>query len=390
MKVALLLFTYKRGYHTEQVIRALKRNTVLPSKLIVFQDGKKGEEDSGEWEKVNALIHAIDWCDKEVIVSEHNKGLADSIVSGINYAFKKYDAVVVLEDDCVPTANFTRFMFQCLERYQNNKNVYSINGYSYPVALEKKQYDVYGCGVVWTWGWGTWKDRWSVYTKDYELIKKMKQGEESSRNLAMWGSDLENMLIGNVKGSNDSWAVFWALNIIARKGICIHPYESFIRNIGMDGTGVHCGVTKQYEVKCIDEEKKEFCLPDQIDFSKEAAHAYISLCGSYTALNQKDESRENILIYGLGNFYLKNEKVISERYNIMAFVDGYKHGWFAGKKIISVDEIEQYTYDRILIMIINPEDCRKIVRKIVDRGISSDKILLGCNFFGKWDIVYTA
>ncbi len=41
MKIATLLFTYNRSYHTEQALSALKENTALPQKLIVFQDGRK-------------------------------------------------------------------------------------------------------------------------------------------------------------------------------------------------------------------------------------------------------------------------------------------------------------------------------------------------------------
>lgn len=256
MKIATLLFTYHRSYHTGQVISALKRSTVQPQKLFVFQDGLKQGDDGGQWREVNNLINSIDWCDKEVITAEYNKGLANSIVAGINYAFREYDAVIVLEDDCVPTVNFIDFMQQCFEKYKDKKDVYSVSGYSWPITLEKREYDVYGCGRISSWGWGTWKDRWSIYEKDYELVSKMKKEKRTSANLAIWGCDLEDTLVGNVRGVCNSWAVFWALNVISKEGICINPYESFIRNIGMDGTGVHCGATNQFEVKCIDEEKR--------------------------------------------------------------------------------------------------------------------------------------
>jgi len=48
MKIATLLFTYNRSRHTGQVIESLKNNTVLPEKLIVFQDGVRQDEDAEE------------------------------------------------------------------------------------------------------------------------------------------------------------------------------------------------------------------------------------------------------------------------------------------------------------------------------------------------------
>ena len=62
---------------------SLKNNTVLPEKLFIFQDGLKPDEDDCEWKKVNELIQKIDWCENEIIISDYNKGLAASIISGV-------------------------------------------------------------------------------------------------------------------------------------------------------------------------------------------------------------------------------------------------------------------------------------------------------------------
>ncbi len=380
MKIATLLFTYNRSHHTERTIEGLKNNTVLPQKLYVFQDGLKEGMDDSEWKKVNRLINSIDWCDKEIIVSQCNKGLAESIVSGINYAFRDYDAVIVLEDDCVATSNFMSFMQQCFEKYRDNREVYSVSGYSYPFHLKKVQYDIYGCGRISSWGWGTWKDRWNIFEKDYEIVKKMKKNPEDSVKLAMWGRDLEEMLAGNVRGDLDSWAVFWALNIIAREGICINPYESLITNIGTDGSGVHCSTTDKYKVDLIDEKKEDFSLPDKIDILDETREAFAPLYGSYTAVSREDAAKETILLYGLGYYFKQNEKKVNEQYNIRAFVDRRKRGWFAGKKIIKANEISSYDYDKILVMIQDAKECDSIVKNLIEQGIDGKKILTGRSF----------
>ena len=384
MKIATLLFTYHRSYHTGQVISALKRSSIHPQKLFVFQDGLKPGDDGAQWREVNNLINGIDWCDKEVIIAEYNKGLANSIVAGINYAFRGYDAVIVLEDDCVPTVNFIDFMQQCFDKYKDKKDVYSVSGYSWPITLEKTEYDVYGCGRISSWGWGPWKDRWCSYEKDYELASKMKKDKNASENLALWGMDLEDTLVGNVRGICDSWAVFWALNVIAKKGICINPYESFIRNIGMDGTGVHCGVTDQFEVKCIDEKKHDFCLPDNIGFLNETIKAFIPLHGSYTALNRQTADRSRVLVYGLGNFYLKNEKQISHEYYVDKFIDRSKKGYFAGKEIIKLRQLEQCSFDKIIIMLQDEKENNKVAYDISKNyGVPEENIISGIS---KYDV----
>lgn len=386
MKTAILLFTYNRSYHTEKVITSLRNNTVLPEKLIIYQDGlNQGyENDAYEWKKVNKLINSIDWCNKEIIVSEHNKGLAQSIVSGINYAFKSYEAVIVLEDDCVAAPDFVRFMEQCFEKYEQNKSVFCVSGYSWPVLMEESQYDVYGCGRISSWGWGTWKDRWEKYNSDYDIIKRLKREKVKSRNLAMWGNDCEKMFLDKMSGNNDSWAVYWALIVIENEGICINPYDSLIQNIGLDGTGVHCGKTERFQVAFSNHMKKDFKLPDDPRILDSTKKAFASLYGNYTSTNMESKSKENILVYGLGNFFLLNEKEINEIYYIEAFVDKNKSGYFAGKKIIHMHEIKQLKYDRLLIMIQNIQECINVVKELISEGIRAEKILLGHNFYGNY------
>lgn len=386
MKIATLLFTYNRYMHTEQVINSLKQNTILPEKLIIFQDGlKQSGTDENEWKKVNSLIHSVDWCHKEIIVSEYNKGLAKSIVSGIDYAFKENDAIIVLEDDCVAAPDFIRFMKQNFYKYEKDNNIYSISGYAWPIEMKKGQYDVYGCGRVSSWGWGTWKNRWKIYKEDYELIKRMKRDKISSCNLAMWGQDLEKILVGNVNGENDSWAVFWALNVIFKRGICINPYESLIKNIGMDASGVHCGVTNEFDVPVSKKERREFKLPDHPNLSNETAKAFALLYGSYTAISDERKEKEKILVYGLGNFYYQKEKLINELYNIRAFIDRKKKGWYAGKKIIQIDEIELQDYDKIVLMVYNMQECINISKRLINCNVNVNNILLGHDLFGLFD-----
>ncbi len=376
MNIATLLFTYNRSYHTEQVIEALKCNSVSPQKLFVFQDGMEEGTNRQEWEKVASLIHAIDWCEHEVITSEYNKGLANSIISGINYALEEYDAVIVLEDDCVPASNFIFFMQKCFEKYESDKRVYSVSGYAWPIHLQKGEYDVYGCGRISSWGWGTWKDRWGIYEKNYEIIRKMKQEEEPSKNLALWGNDLEDTLVGNVRGDCDSWAVFWALNVIARGGICINPYYSLIHNIGFDGSGVHCGRTERFDTAMICGEQQQFSLPDQTTVSDKVKRAFVSLYGNSTAINdKKDDKKETILVYGLGTHFRERERELNEKYNIVAFIDNRKKGYYAGRKVIKPGEIKKYAFDKIFVLVKNIGECIHIAKSLIKEfGISYDAI----------------
>jgi len=70
--------------------------------------------------------------------------------------------------------------------------------------------------------------------------------------------------MNQINGKLDSWAVFWSINIIKNDGVCVNPVKSKIRNIGNDGTGIHCGSSNRYEVKIVKEDINLLNLPDEI------------------------------------------------------------------------------------------------------------------------------
>ena len=185
--------------------------------------------------------------------------------------------------------------------------------------------------------------------------------KDLSRHLAIWGSDLEKVLLGNIRGTTNSWAVFWALSVIERKGICIYPYCSLIKNIGMDGTGVHCGTTSAFDVE-LDMRTGLMKLPDNICLSDAAECAYIGSYGSPTAHNVNKEKKEKVWVYGLSDFFVRKENAVNTDYYIEGFIDRRKTGYYAGKNIIKPERVSTLDCPKILIMIENLRTCIDIVQ----------------------------
>ncbi|SEA83490.1 Glycosyl transferase family 2 [Oribacterium sp. KHPX15] len=270
VSAATLLFTYCRPKHTREVLNGLKHSTILPERLIIYQDGIS--EDTSEdkiklWKEVNSIIHGVNWCECDVIEAKKNQGLSDSIVRGINRAFEYFDAIIVLEDDCVPQPTFIEFMLKSLEKYANAPNVFCINGSDEPVEVIPNGYDAYFMGRINSWGWATWKSKWRSFDRNYRIIKEIRSDNDLSKWLDVWGRDLEATLHMNVSGETDSWAAFWALSVMKRKGLCLSPYKSLVNNIGFDGTGRHCGCNKP--ISELDEAaRKDFRLPDNAEVIK--------------------------------------------------------------------------------------------------------------------------
>lgn len=374
MNIATILFTYNRSEHTKKVLDALRQNTILPQKLYVFQDGLKGEGHRKEWEKVNALIREIDFCQTEIHISSENKGLAKSIVSGINYVFAENDAVVVLEDDCVPMPGFMQFMTQCFETYEKNKDVYSLSGYAWPIPLESDRYDAYFCGRISSWGWGTWKDRWKKYEQNFDLLNDIRNDAEASIRLSQWGGkDTLPILLGNIVGNINSWAIFWNLKVFADNGLCINPYRSLIDNIGCDGSGEHCATSNIAKTKMQEEVVEVYSLPP-VCIEEKVKHAFQQFYGDYF---HKD-GLPRVLVWGSGNLYNRHKKDLLQRVTVVAFLDSFKKfKYVEGKKIIREEEILNCDFEKIIIEIENLEEAGKIKNHLMhDLGIREDRILI--------------
>ncbi len=271
-QMGIALFVYNRPYHTKQVLTGLKKNNI--DHLYIFSDGPQSPVEDDAVGEVRQLVNSIDWCETNVIKSEHNKGLADSIVEGVNHVLERHQSIIVLEDDCVPAPDFVDFMEVCLEKYEDNERVMNVTGYSPPIEIpEDYSYDIYFSYRSCSWGWGTWQRAWKYFEKSEELLNEIQGSKELRRKVYRAGTDLIPMLERQLSGGDDSWAVYWSLNIIENDGLCVNPVKSLIKNIGHDGSGTNCMESDRYDVQ-MNSPRNLKKLPDDIVFVRKLAKKY--------------------------------------------------------------------------------------------------------------------
>ena len=385
MKIGIAVFAYCRNKHLEQVLNGLKANTGI-DKLYVFQDGLKTEDHRIGWLETTKLIEEIDWCEVKYIKAHKNQGLRISIIKGIDYVLSENDAIVVVEDDCVPTPGFMTYMRVCLEKYESNKNVWHVGGYGRAFLNEKRDTDVYFSNKMDCWGWGTWKDRWNRcdFTKDYLLI--LQTDRELSLKTNLWCSlGVEDILYEVEKGNVDTWDLWWALCIIENDGLCVSPYKSYIRNIGFDGSGTHCpGGVSKYESMIQTEQNENVSFQQEERIEEFVRKAFSeSDWGSALAYHRlfSDEKQKNkAVIYGVGNGLREYEKQISKLYDVIGLVDRARKGYYAGIEIEKPDRLMDYMLDKnvkILITLMDYEKAYEIKKYIIkEYNIDAEQIVV--------------
>lgn len=263
----ICLFTYNRLEETKLCISALQKNNLAEDCLLfVFSDQAKKETDKESVSEVRAYLKTVTGFKKiEVIEAIHNKGLAESIISGVTQIINKYGKVIVLEDDLITSSNFLDFMNQALFKYEDNKEVFSVSGFSRKIEtnLNGKE-DVYFKGRPTSWGWATWLNRWELV--EWENKKENVENNKSLKNkLNYFGHDLYKMLLDNTKGNNDSWAIRFTKTQILQEKLSIAPFVSKVYNIGFGDNATHCkDAISDVTVLFDNTNKTKFNFPEEV------------------------------------------------------------------------------------------------------------------------------
>jgi putative methyltransferase (TIGR04325 family) len=134
-------------------------------------------------------------------------------------------------------------MNDALDLYSGDVQVACIHGFNYPIEGMPKTFFLKGADC---WGWGTWKRAWNFFEKDgTKLLKELERRnciEEFDFNGAYIFS---KMLRQQIENNNNSWAIRWYASAFLNDMLCLYPGITFVKNIGLDGTGVHCEATKE-------------------------------------------------------------------------------------------------------------------------------------------------
>jgi hypothetical protein len=238
----------------------LQKNVLAKhSALIIFSDAPESKDQTAAVRDVRQYIRQIDGFESVTIVErETNIGLARSIIDGVTEVCNQYGRVIVLEDDIVTSQHFLTFMNNALDKYANELHVWHISGWNYPIDPEGLP-DAFFWRVMNCWGWATWVDRWKNFQKDpHELIQRWDSEKIKRFNLDGCQEDFWKQVTANASNNINTWAIFWYATIFEHNGLCLNPVRSFVRNIGIDGSGENCGSNDPFRFSKLADKVGEF------------------------------------------------------------------------------------------------------------------------------------
>lgn len=179
-----------------------------------------------------------------IIKREMNYGAIKNCEIGISEILENHDRFIFSEDDNEFSPNFLDYINKGLDKFENEKNVFAVGGYQFPLEIpvlnEENYYFRRGLSA---WGFGSWKKKFQAFNYSHQELIKYSKEMRLVRDIISRSPSHFGMFVDAIRRNKDFYGdlalgLYMAMN---KDVCCVHPYVSKVRNHGHDGSGVHCG-----------------------------------------------------------------------------------------------------------------------------------------------------
>jgi hypothetical protein len=245
----VLLLVFNRPDTTRQVLDALRR--VRPRYLYVAADGPRPHRpaDAALCRQVRELVQqAVDWpCELRTLYQDVNLNCGVGPATALSWFFGHESEGIILEDDCLPSADFFAFCRELLARYRHDERVMHIGGNNFSREARQPQApgadSYYFSGQVNSWGWATWRRAWHLYDFHLQLWPEL---ERRGQLRQLYPSALERRYwlprfraLHAAVRPPDIWDYQWHFAVAAHSGLAVVPAVNLVRNIGFGDEATH-------------------------------------------------------------------------------------------------------------------------------------------------------
>ena len=238
--VAVLMLFFNRPDKLQLVFNEVKK--ARPSRLFLYQDGPRNEQDMVGIMACRKIVEDIDWkCDVQRQFLDTNQGCDPSGHRSQKWAFSMADKCIVLEDDCVPSQSFFPFCKEMLDRYEHDERVAMIAGFNTDEVTDYCPNSYFFTSVFSIWGWASWRRVFEKRQEDYAFIRDhyaMTLMEKMVDDRKM-RKDMTTMMGDHARSGKEYFeSLFWSAMIL-NSGLAIMPKVNMINNTGLTADSTH-------------------------------------------------------------------------------------------------------------------------------------------------------
>jgi glycosyltransferase involved in cell wall biosynthesis len=233
----IAIFCYKRANKLRTCIEALLKNPECASlEIVFFSDGFKTDADKG------GVLEVRDYIDNLTgfkTVHKHyrpvNFSTGPNFHTGLTFLSQNYEQFIVVEDDLVVSPNYLKYMLEGLSFYKNQKSIFCITGFCFPLQIANYAYDTVIYKRFCSYGWASWSDRVRHVIWDAEGLSKLINSSPNFKNrLNEEGLDLYRMLLKQISGKISTWDIQMQVHVAENRYKVVYPVISKVTNIGFD------------------------------------------------------------------------------------------------------------------------------------------------------------
>ena len=236
-QTAIGVFCYKRASKLKASMEALLENPECKNlEVVFFSDGYKGEHDKQGVIETRDYINSLSGF-KRIHKHFRKKNYATGLnfETGLKFLCDNYKQFIIVEDDLVVTSNYVSYLLRALDFYRDEKSVFCITGFCFPLHLHDYKFDTIVHKRFCSYGWASWSDRVKNVTWSKEQLTALINSEpQFKQTLNHEGMDLFRMLKKQVDGSISTWDIQMQVHVARHQMKVIYPIISKAKNIGFD------------------------------------------------------------------------------------------------------------------------------------------------------------
>jgi hypothetical protein len=248
----VLLIFFNRPDTFRQVFERVKQ--VKPKYLILAQDGARNKKDEQGIAECRKIAEEVTWdCEITRDYAETNLGCGYRPQSAISMALNKYEKVIILEDDVIPSISFFRYCEELLTRYENDDRIAYISGLNHFETWDCGNYDYFFSRAASIGAWATWKRTWEKYYDYYvegindDYLLKLYKYQIGNAD-AYEGRVAALRTANKSKYSKDKlsfWDTQWGFAEFTQNMLAVVPRKNMICNIGVGELSTHASEIKK-------------------------------------------------------------------------------------------------------------------------------------------------
>jgi len=243
----VLFLIFNRPDTTKMVFQQIR--AARPAKLYIAADGPRADRPAEQTlcEEALLLVSDIDWeCEVKRLYRKENLGCKEAISTALDWFFEQEEEGIILEDDCLPAADFFRFCDEMLAKYRFDTRIRHIAGCNLQLGRKYGKASYYFTNQTHVWGWASWRRVWQDYDKTLAAFDDQEAADQLDKIFddPFVAREWKNIFSEVKKGAIDTWDYQLALINFFNNSLSINPNVNLIKNLGFRADGTHTTSTE--------------------------------------------------------------------------------------------------------------------------------------------------